>query len=250
MHYLKKSIILFSLVAASGSLMAQEEAAPSVYTYATYFYCDVAGQDRVDEIVKASNAPVYDQMVKEGLISAWGWMAHHTGGKWRRVQYYQAASIGGLLDAQEEFGKRMDALPNNGDNEFGKICSAHEDYIWKVESGTGSDTRSDAGFSVYYKCNESREERADEIWAKDFAPILNKAVADGKLSSWGWQSHQVGGAYRRIQTMTAPTHKGLLEARGGLIEAMYGNDNAAGAEFSEICGSHSDYMWDIQIETP
>jgi len=50
--------------------------------------------------------------------------------------------------------------------------------------------------------------------------------------------------------MTAPSHKALLEARDGLIEAMYGDDNATGAEFTEICSSHSDYMWDIQIETP
>jgi hypothetical protein len=250
MHYLKKTIILFSLVAASGALMAQEEEAPSRYTYATYFYCDAVGQDRVDEIVKTTNAPVYDQMVKDGVLLSWGWMAHHTGGKWRRIQYYQAPSIAGLLNAQEEMDKRFDALPDNGDDEFGKICKSHDDYIWKVESGTGSESRSDAGFSVYYRCNESKEERADEIWAKNFAPILNKAVADGKLSSWGWQSHQVGGAYRRLQTMTAPDHKTLLAARGELIEAMYADDNPAGAEFTEICGSHSDYMWDIQIETP
>jgi len=249
MHYLKTSIILFSLVATSGALMAQEEA-PSTFTYATYFYCDANGQDQVDEIIKTKNAPVFDQLVKDGVISSWGWMAHHTGGKWRRVQYYQAPSIDGLLDAQAEMDKRFDAVPDNGDEEFGNICSSHDDYIWKVESGTGSDTRSDAGFSVYYVCNEVREERADEIWAKDFAPILNKAVADGKLSSWGWQSHQVGGKYRRIQTMTAPTHKALLAARGELIEAMYGDDNAAGKEFTEICGSHADYMWNIQIETP
>jgi hypothetical protein len=68
--------------------------------------------------------------------------------------------------------------------------------------------------------------------------------------SWGWSSHQVGGTIRRLQTMTGANHKDLLKARGELIELMYTDDNAAGKEFTTICGSHVDYMWDIQIENP
>jgi hypothetical protein len=241
---IKHAIVLSGLAAFACSVQAQEAEKPSVLTYATYFYCDVTGQDKVDEIVKKENAPVYDQMVKEGLISGWGWLAHHTGGKWRRIQYYQASSVAGLLDAQAEMDKRM----ADSDDEFGKICNAHDDYIWEMESGTAGKDRGAAGFSVYYKCDETKEERADELFAKDFGPILDKYVADGKLTSWGWQSHLVGGAFRRLQTMTAGNHKDLLAARAELIEDMYGEDNKAGAEFVAICGSHSDYMWDIQLE--
>jgi hypothetical protein len=68
--------------------------------------------------------------------------------------------------------------------------------------------------------------------------------------SWGWSSHWVGGEFRRLQTMTAKDHKSLLKARGELIDEMYAEGSAAGAEFSEICGSHVDYMWNIQLETP
>ena len=50
--------------------------------------------------------------------------------------------------------------------------------------------------------------------------------------------------------MTGKDHKSLLAARAELIESMYGDDNTVGAEFSAICGSHSDYMWDIEMETP
>jgi hypothetical protein len=75
-------------------------------------------------------------------------------------------------------------------------------------------------------------------------------VKAGKLTSWGWQSHWVGGKYRRLQTMTGSDHKSLLKARGELIEEMYAEDSKAGEEFTDICGSHSDYMWNIQIETP
>lgn len=251
MKILTKPIILASLIAVSFGASAQDEdEAPTKFTYATYFYCDVTTQEHADEIVKRDRAPVYDKLVKDGVITAWGWMAHHTGGKWRRVQYYQAPTVAGLLDAQEEMNKRLDAAGGDADNAFGKICNSHEDYIWEVKAGSAGDGRGEAGFSVYYTCDESKEERADEIWEKDFAPILNKYVADGKFTSWGWSSHWVGGSFRRLQTMTAKDHKSLLAARAELIEYMYGEDNAAGAEFNTICGSHVDYMWDIQLETP
>lgn len=250
MQFIKNTIIVLGLAALSTTAVAQDEEKASVFTYATYFYCDVAGQERVDEIVKSQNAPVYDQMVKEGKMLGWGWLAHHTGGKWRRIQYYQASSVAGLLDAQAEMGKRLDGQDDAADKDFGKICSAHEDYIWEVESGSAGETRGDAGFSVYYKCNESKEERADEIFEKNFGPILDKYVAAGKLSSWGWSSHWVGGSFRRLQTMTAADHKSLLAARAELIDEMYADENKAGIEFNEICGSHADYMWDIQLETP
>jgi hypothetical protein len=250
MQSVKMTIVVLVLAVFASTAWAQEEEKATTFTYATYFYCDPNGEDRADEIVKTLNAPVYDALVKEGKITGWGWLAHHTGGKWRRIQYYQAPSIAGLLDAQEEMGKRLDGVDAAADKEFSQACNSHDDYIWEVESGSAGDTRGDAGFSVYYTCDEMKETRADEIWENDFAPILNKYVEAGKLTSWGWQSHWVGGAYRRLQTMTAADHKGLIAARAELIDEMYAEESEAGAEFTTICGSHSDYMWNIQLETP
>ena len=254
MNSIKNYIMLAGLTAFSINALAQEEEekdeGPAMYTYATYFYCDVTGQERVDEIVKSSNAPVYDQMVTDGKMAGWGWLAHHTGGKWRRVMYHQAPTLEALLDAQEEMGKRLDAADADPDNEFSKICNSHDDYIWAVVAGSSGENRGDAGFSVYYQCDETREDRADEIFKKDFAPVFDKYVAEGKLASWGLSSHWVGGKYRKLQTMTATSHNALLKARGELLDEMYAEGNAAGEEFTEICGSHADYMWDIQLETP
>ena len=46
--------------------------------------------------------------------------------------------------------------------------------------------------------------------------------------------------------MSASDHKALLKARGELLDEMYADENKAGEEFTEICGSHTDYMWDNQ----
>ncbi|MGI9232640.1 MAG: hypothetical protein ACR2RD_03330 [Woeseiaceae bacterium] len=244
------TLVLLSAVPMTVLAQGEEDAEPKGYIYATYFYCDANKADRADEIFEQISAANFDQAVKDGAITSWGWLSHHTGGLWRRLQYYTAPTLNELLDGQQatqgDPSDEEEALAS----EFGSICPEHEDYIWEQKSGGFADERGAAGFSVYYMCDEAREERADEIWANDFAPLLDKFVADGKFTSWGWVSHWVGGKFRRLQTLTGADHKSLLAARGELIEAMYDEANEAGAEFIEICGSHEDYMWDIKLETP
>jgi hypothetical protein len=241
--------ILALAVAAPLSLPAQDEKPADNYIYATYFYCNTARQEEADELVKKNSAPFYDAAVADGTINGWGWLAHHTGGKWRRIQYHTAGSMEALLAAQENIAKRAEAA-GVAEDSFSEICSAHDDYIWKSVAGnTLQVTRGKAGLSVYEVCDMSRETRADEIVKKVFAPVLDKAVADGKLTSWGWSEHIVGGEYRRLSTMTAKDFPGLLKTRDEIIEAIYGDgDNAEANEYSEICGSHSDYLWEIVHE--
>jgi hypothetical protein len=221
-----------------------------MYFYATYFYCKTATHEQADELVKKNNAPVYDAAVEDGTIKGWGWLSHHTGGKWRRIQYHMSDSVEGLLSAQETLAKRVDEKLGGADDGFANICGAHDDYIWKMEAGSGpSATRGKAALSVYEVCDLAREERADEIVKNDFAPIYNKAVEDGKITSWGWNSHQVGGKYRRLATMTASSFPELLKARGEILEAIYGEgENPVADEYTSICTSHSDYLWEIVHE--
>ena len=48
--------------------------------------------------------------------------------------------------------------------------------------------------------------------------------------------------------MTAPDIGTLLSARQAAIDTIYEEDNAAGTEFSEICGPHVDYVWELTHE--
>ena len=84
-----------------------------------------------------------------------------------------------------------------------------------------------------------------------FAPVYDKAVADGKIKSWGWLSHVIGGEYRCLSTMSADNYGDLLAARAEILETIYGDgENPAGKEFGEICTSHTDYLWDIEHQKP
>lgn len=249
------SALTLSLALPLAAFAQEEDEGPSSYLYATYHYCSTNGQDRADEIYEQIDKPIMDQLLADGKVTAYGWLVHHTGGKWRRAEYFAAPSLDALLDAQTAFGEAAEAADPEGklSNEFGEACPNHDDYIWaSSNAGTGTAERGPAGFSVYFVCNENRESRADEIVAQHFAPIYDKAVAEGKLQSWGWSEHWVGGKYRRLLTTTASDHKTLLNTRNQLIEDLFSAEGmqAIGEEFTDICGSHSDYMWDIVHEKP
>ena len=114
-------------------------------------------------------------------------------------------------------------------------------------SGDGVDVAmvpSKAGVSMYMVCDMAKQERADELMAA-FAPVYNSHVKEGELSGWGWLQHQVGGKYRRLLTMRGADHKSVLAAWGAIVEEMDEKHDAASTEFSEICYTHQDYMWDI-----
>lgn len=250
MRIIKTLVTTALLTLVAIACVAQEdEAAPDVFTYASYFQCPGGPGSRVDELV-AEDVERMDALVDDGTILHWGWLAHHTGGQWTRIFYHQANSLDALLDGSDAIAALNDDEDSDDDGglTFGQVCNTHDDYIWQVENGNSSDDRGAAGFSVYHLCDANREDRADEIVAESMAPILDKLVEDGDLTSWGWSSHVVGGEYRKLQTMTAADHKSLLAARGKAISQMYAEGSEAGEEFTDICGAHVDYMWDIVHE--
>ena len=241
-----------ALVIGAAPLWAEEHEIPQVFTYASYFHCPGGSLATADQLI-ADDVERMDGLIEDGPMSAWGYLAHHTGGQWQRVFYHQAGSLDDLLDAS-------DAIQAGGDDDdeedegpaFGEICNTHDDYIWSLEAGMSGQDRGEAGFSVYHTCDIAREGRADEIVKEHVGPIFDKMVEDGKLTSWSWHSHVVGGEFRKLQTMTASDHKSLMAARTEAIQAIYGEDgdDEAGMEFVEICGPHVDYMWNIVQETP
>ena len=232
-----------------GSAAYAQDKPAERYTYVTYHVCDVTKQERADEIFEQVQRPIYNAAVADGTINGWGWLAHHTGGKWRRALYYGTGSVQGLLDAQKKIGDQVDAKNEKLSEEFGKICNSHDDYIWHTVAGNiGTVARGGAAFSVYHVCDQSREEQADALVKQVFASVYDKLLADGKIMSWGWNEHIVGGDFRRLATISAKDMKAVMEARAELIDALY--DNPLGDTFTDICGPHTDYMWDITSQNP
>lgn len=239
-------IVLASIAFLPGTAIAADE--EETYVDATYYICDGSQLERADELIESVAKPVYDAAVKAGDISGWGWLAHHTGGKWSRILYHTAGSVTDALAAQD---KIIDKIDDAAAKEFGAICKTHEDYIWRGVTGSGgnvlSTDRGKVGLSAYYVC-DGREAAADEIVEAVFAPVYNSHMGAGKLTSWGWSEHIIGGKYRRLATMTAADWPALFAVREKIIDAA--GDSELATQFSEICGSHTDYLWMIQHESP
>lgn len=232
-----------------GGTAYAEDKAPESYVYGTYSVCDLAKQDRSDEIYAQLDKPILDAAIADKSINSYGLYAHQTGGRWRRLQYTTASSIEALLDAQKKMADQADAANKKLGQEYATICNAHDDYIWRRVAGSaGSVAPGGAAFSTYYVCDGTREAQADSLVEQVFAPVYDKLVADGKLKSWGWLEHIVGGQYRRVATMGATDLKALMAARGEIVQAF--TDNAAGDAFTDICDAHTDYIWTVKYSNP
>ena len=246
---------LLVLAMMTGNALAQDEGAKANYVYATYFVCSPERESRADEIINSSYKPHYDAAVEQGDILGWSWLQHFVGGTWRRVLVIIAADIESLLDASGALGEIIsDQTPEAG-RAFSEICASHEDYIWRTAPDIGAaeitQERGSAGFSVYLKCDINNEDRADELVRTVLAPIYNRRVTAGELTSWNWLSHHVGGEYRRLLIMSAADHKTVMQAREAILEEFDGRKvERAVTEMNRICPTHQDYMWDILLQTP
>lgn len=249
------ALLLSSLVVPAAAI-AQDDTPAAQYAYATYYVCSPDGESRADEIIDTSFRPHYDAAVEQGDIVGWSWMQHYVGGIWRRVLVIIAADMDSMLDASGALGEIITESTPEAGRAFSSICSSHEDYIWEAVDGIGngnvSQDRGSAGYTMYLQCDMRREDRADQLVREVFAPIYDRHVTDGELSSWNWLRHYIGGKYRRILTLGAADHKTLMRARAAVLDEFDGGRAIKRAvdEMNEICFEHTDYLWDILIQNP
>ena len=248
---MKRMSILSALLLVAPLMAVAQDEAPNVYSYVTYYYCDVATQGNMDSVVEAHEKPVFDRWVEDGKLMSWGYFSHFTGGQWRRLQYHVSDSMEGALNAQATIFSAIYSDNREGGQARAQACQAHDDYVWVSTLGSPPDSDSgEVSLSVYYVCNIADEQRADEIFGEIYAPRLEAARESGDIASWGWMSHRIGGKYRRLQTMLGADHGSVNAARLRMVQAANQEDAALAREFAEICHSHTDYLWDIVHESP
>ena len=97
--------------------------------------------------------------------------------------------------------------------------------------------------ATYYRCDYVRQARADTLYRQAMAPVLDRQIKSGNLTSYGFSSHRMGGAWRRLETWTAPSLEKLLAAQEAFQTDMDKTNPKAAAEFDAICGSHDDFIW-------
>jgi hypothetical protein len=228
---------------ATGLPAAAQAQENQVYIAATYFHCDSAKVEKADDAVAKLYKGALDGMVKDGTVSSWGWLGKYVGGEWARAGYFTGSSLKAVLDA----GDKLDAASHGHPQVKGflEACGSGEDYIWHVLAGNDAQGhRGKVSFSTYYVCDQSRETQADALVKRVIGPTYDKLVSEGKLATWAWAEHIVGGKYRRLATMTADSRDALIAAREGLVAAA--EHDPLDEAMTSICGSHQDFIWDVK----
>jgi len=101
--------------------------------------------------------------------------------------------------------------------------------------------------ATYYVCN-AQETEADFIVKTFVAPILNQRVKDRMIDSWAWDEHLMGGKYRRLLVVDGASVKALMQNWNTLQGDLQKANPDLSRRFTEICDSHSDYIWEIATQ--
>ncbi len=151
-----------------------------------------------------------------------------------------------LLSNQDAIFNEIYANNPGGGQARSNACAGHDDYIWAADLGSDpADTAPAVSLSVYHVCSLAGQQRADEIFGEIYAPKLDELLKKGDIAGWGWNQHRLGGRYRRLATITGADHDSVVAANGQAIQHANQNHSALAEEFSGICGSHTDYLWDV-----
>jgi hypothetical protein len=212
---------------------------------AQYYRCDTAYEDEADFLVNTVFSPIFSRHESAGHITGWGWVDHAAGGAWRRIGTITAPDRTTALNMWGQISEELQDEHPGAMHRFNEICGSHDDYIWNLAAsseGTDPGATPDAWISTYWVCNEATESRADELQAQ-MASVYDKHIAAGHLSGWSWYSHEVGGRFRRLLTVSGADLPSVLDGREMVINELQSEHADVLAEFGSICSGHVDYLW-------
>lgn len=233
-----------------GAAYPQAQDSPSTTVWATYYRCVQGDATRADTTFREHVVPFLKAEQAAGRITGFGWGKHWSGGDWRRVFYVAGNDSDKLVDSRMALIKMAESPEHaKAMDEFDRICSSHDDYTWRVKASSQAAVdigrvRSPFAMSTYYVCN-AQEAEADAIVKTFVAPILNQRVKDRKIDSWAWDEHLTGGKYRRLLVVDGASVKALMQNWGSLHDEWEKAHPELSRRFTEICDSHSDYIWEI-----
>lgn len=119
------------------------------------------------------------------------------------------------------------------------VCAA----LMAPALGFAQEQANPAVFGIYYKCDQSKETRADGVVREAIAPVLDRHLEAGDISAWGWLAHTAGGEWRRVAYWVAADVGSALAATEKVVTELRADQPEASQELASVCPSHEDYIW-------
>lgn len=94
-----------------------------------YYQCDRSEVGAVDAFMAQVQAPLMDEVVRQGLWIRWSYLTHRYGDEWNRVIVYEAPDLETHLRASTELTRRL-AEVHPGPNPFVLHCDGHKDNLY------------------------------------------------------------------------------------------------------------------------
>jgi len=245
-----RGVSALTLAVCLSAPLASAQDAPTTYVMGIYYRCTQGADERADAIFKDSVAPLLKKEAAAGNIGAYGWGSHWFGGDWRRLEYTTGRDLDKLVDSRNAVIQAFLRDQKKIADEFHAACPSHDDYIWaSVASSQPAEAiaaqRASVANSTYFVCDSNDEDEADDIVKSVFAPLLNQHVKEGKIVSWNWMRHVMGGEYRRLLVFDGKDHKSVLKYWSTLGGALDTAHPRQADRFFSICPTHTDYVWDL-----
>ena len=230
-------LLLLIALATPVGVDAQDQDTPR-YAFAMYYECNPNLEGAVDQAVMGSIAPIYQRHVDSGDLDSWAWRAHAIGGPWRRSAVIVASDLETVLETRAAIVREVQAEAPAAVNLLNAGCPVHEDYVWwlMLESQEASATpEATPSLTAFYRCDGAPLGEVGTIVRERVGPFLEGMVREGRLTTWAWGGHVMGGVYDQVLYLAGDSHISILQARADLNSAGVGN-------FGQLC-SREEYAW-------
>lgn len=144
MRKLSAFLALLVGLAVPSALLAQDADAPSVLRL-SFYQCDLTEIGPVVEAIEAQQMPIWNDLVEEGMIDSYGHLIHAWADEWNFGIYTVGESVTAIIDAQTEFGERMQGVEPDPATNLNAVCPAHRDNFYFMGPSTGDDEEGDGG---------------------------------------------------------------------------------------------------------
>ena len=113
---------------------AQNASSTSMPFTTAYYMCQQSRESEADEAFRNVWAPILDDLVREGHLTGWNWLAHDTGGFFRRAMSFFGSDHTSIMAARDELVSRL--AGNEAASAVGSACGSHSDYAWTPVTGS------------------------------------------------------------------------------------------------------------------
>ena len=120
-------LFAFLFLVCINSLVAQNEDAILVFSQNIVKMSDMG---MVNKAVDSLTAPIWNELMSEGMIMGWGQLNHEWGDEWNCNFYYVAKDKESFFKAWDEFIKRMGERHPGAWGKVTPSFSAHKDNIY------------------------------------------------------------------------------------------------------------------------